>query len=85
MTYHVQHLVISMDTPSPPEALGRAVWLDLAGVNDANVGTGVKKVWAALYSKWGSDKPAGVKKSKQVASKVVKKVQMPTMPKAKGS
>ncbi|ORY32556.1 DNA glycosylase [Naematelia encephala] len=95
MTYHIQHLVITTTTPPPISASGQernAVWLDESGVEHANVGTGVKKVWAEVYGSWGSfearvkvaNKPA--KKAKKVdkdpvgGGKVVKKIMMPLMP-----
>lgn len=49
-TYHVQHLVITGELPPAPD---RAVWLGSSGVNAANIGTGVKKSWAAVYGAWG--------------------------------
>jgi A/G-specific adenine glycosylase len=56
MTYHVQHLVLSHpDTvPLPQLVNASAVWLDAAGVESANIGTGVKKVWTEIYGSWGS-------------------------------
>ena len=30
-----------------------SVWLDTAGVESANIGTGVKKVWKEVYGAWG--------------------------------
>lgn len=51
MTYHVQHLVIESEAQPPtPE---RGMWLAADEVEKANVGTGVKKVWAAAYGAWG--------------------------------
>lgn len=53
MTYHAQHLVFATDTNEPP-APAAGFWLDKDAVEHANVGTGVKKVWAAVFGKWGS-------------------------------
>jgi A/G-specific adenine glycosylase len=50
MTYHITHLTITTATLPATTAL----WLDGAGVESANVGTGVKKVWSEIYSSWGS-------------------------------
>lgn len=51
MTYHVQHLVIrGLEQPPTPD---RGAWLSAEEVERANVGTGVKKVWAAAYGAWG--------------------------------
>jgi A/G-specific adenine glycosylase len=62
MTYHAHHLVLSC--PQQPAlaasaAAARAVWLDSEQVEAANVGTGVKKVWAAVYGKWGTFEVGG--------------------------
>ncbi|KAL1413596.1 hypothetical protein Q8F55_001371 [Vanrija albida] len=51
MTYHVQHVVLADALPAPRS--DRAAWLDADAVAAANVGTGVKKVWAAVYGAWG--------------------------------
>ncbi|KAL7421720.1 hypothetical protein Q5752_003491 [Cryptotrichosporon argae] len=67
MTYHVHHLVMSSAVPPPP-ALAQAVWLDTASTEHANVGTGVKKVWAEVYGAWGSFEP-GRPKAKAGAKK----------------
>lgn len=57
MTYHVQHLVIeSEEQPPTPD---RGVWLSADEVEEANVGTGVKKVWAAAYGAWGKTERTG--------------------------
>lgn len=68
MTYHVQHLVLTSDDAAPPDTAATAarpmVWLDAQGVEAANVGTGVKKVWAAVYGKWGHFEPAKAKTGK---------------------
>jgi A/G-specific adenine glycosylase len=92
MTYHIQHLQIVSDNPPPEPKLDRAVWLDDQGVESANVGTGVKKVWAEIFGSWGNFEP-GVKKAKVIkrksevkiepvksGEKVVKKIMMPMMP-----
>lgn len=57
MTYHVQHLVI--DCGEQPPAPERGVWLTADEVEKANVGTGVKKVWAAAYGAWGKTERTG--------------------------
>lgn len=85
MTYHILHLVLASST-LPLSKTG--VWLDETGVETANIGTGVKKVWAEVYGAWGSfdscAKPAkGTKTAKKEVvtdGKVVKKVMMPQMP-----
>lgn len=94
MTYHIQHLIITTpdSTPPVPASTGReAVWLDATSVEKANIGTGVKKVWAEVYGSWGTFE-SGIKKkvinggSKRKAAevksegKVVKKIMMPMMP-----
>lgn len=56
MIYHVVHVVLTpppQDT-SPPPTLSTGIWLDSASVEASNIGTGVKKVWAATYGSWGS-------------------------------
>lgn len=99
MTYHIVH--VRLDLPALPSltTIGTersAVWLDEAGVEHANVGTGVKKVWAEVYGAWGSfeaggKKTARAKKSQTakgakaappelVSGKIVKKIMMPMMP-----
>jgi A/G-specific adenine glycosylase len=94
MTYHVQHLQIESTKPPPELRLDRAVWLDDSGVESANIGTGVKKVWAEVFGSWGNFEPGvGTKKPKAVkrksevkiepvknGEKVVKKIMMPMMP-----
>lgn len=59
MTYHIQYLVLEPTTPSaappaPKGAVRQALWLDSEGVEHANVGTGVKKIWSEIYGSWGS-------------------------------
>ena len=94
MVYHPVHLSFTTDCPDPPVLLNdRAVWLDDQGVEHANVGTGVKKVWAAAFGKWGTfevpaDVIAPIKKSKKAKlpevkaeGKIVKRIMMPLMPK----
>ena len=98
MTYHVQHLVINSNSPAPEAAEARVSWLSDEEVEHANVGTGVKKVWAAVFGSWGSLEPAkavkGGKPTKTVkkrksdvvavpGDKVVKKIMMPSMPSRK--
>lgn len=51
MTYHVLHVVLRSDS-IPPSSQG--IWLDEAGVESANIGTGVKKVWSQVYGSWGN-------------------------------
>jgi A/G-specific adenine glycosylase len=60
MTYHIQHVKFSRtdtdtdtDANPPIPADPRATWLKAEGVESANVGTGVKKVWAQVYGAWG--------------------------------
>jgi A/G-specific adenine glycosylase len=57
MTYHIQHLIIdrpeTTSDPIPCKA-ANARWLTAEEVENANIGTGVKKVWAEIYGKWGS-------------------------------
>nr|XP_019046116.1 A/G-specific adenine glycosylase [Kwoniella bestiolae CBS 10118]OCF25046.1 A/G-specific adenine glycosylase [Kwoniella bestiolae CBS 10118] len=56
MTYHIHHSIITTP-PSPsvlPTASRQGVWLSEEEVVHANVGTGVKKVWAEVYGSWGS-------------------------------
>jgi A/G-specific adenine glycosylase len=99
MTYHIQHLVIESTDPPPNTTDPRAVWLDDEGVEQANVGTGVKKVWAEGFGAWGKfeagakgasiAKKAKGKVAKPKAEvvkngdKVVKKIMMPSMPNRK--
>lgn len=99
MTYHVQHLVIESADPPPTTSDARAVWLDDLGVEHANVGTGVKKVWAEIFGAWGNFEagPKGTgppKKAKtnavkpkaqsvKLGEKLIKKVMMPSMPNRK--
>jgi len=66
MTYHIQHLRLESTSPPPEPQIDRAVWLDDNGVDHANVGTGVKKVWAEIFGSWGNFEPGlvGVKKAK---------------------
>jgi A/G-specific adenine glycosylase len=95
MTYHTQHLIISSQIPPPDPIAPRVSWLGDEEIEHANVGTGVKKVWAAVFGTWGSLEPAtskvtkkstkGVKKRKSevvavTGEKVVKKIMMPSMP-----
>ncbi|WRT66194.1 A/G-specific adenine glycosylase [Kwoniella shivajii] len=58
MTYHVHHFILSSTISDPPEILSTsprvAIWMDDNQVEHANVGTGVKKVWAEVYGSWGS-------------------------------
>jgi len=70
MTYHVQHIRIVSEDPPPELKLDRAVWLNDEAVESANVGTGVKKVWAQIFGSWGSFEPgASAKKAKVVKRK----------------
>ncbi|KAK6910252.1 A/G-specific adenine glycosylase [Kwoniella mangroviensis CBS 8507] len=79
MTYHIHHSVIT--SPAPPPILASAprstVWLDKVEVDHANVGTGVKKVWAEVYGSWGSfdldNAPKGKKIKKGNSSATKKK------------
>jgi A/G-specific adenine glycosylase len=96
MTYHIQLLVLESPHPPPAPKSDRAIWLDNEGVEHANVGTGVKKVWAEIFGSWGNFEPgSGEKKPKtkavkkkaesvkqkvQPGEKVVKKIMMPMMP-----
>lgn len=57
MTYHIQHLIIIHPDPALdpiPCKADNARWLSAEEVENANIGTGVKKVWAEIYGKWGS-------------------------------
>ena len=78
MVYHVVHLVMTPDGHSdPPQTKSTGVWLDAAGVESANVGTGVKKVWSAVYGSWGSfECGKGAPKSKSGGKK--RKSEAPT-------
>lgn len=86
MTYHVLHLVLKSSSCPPLPSMG--IWLDDAGVESANIGTGVKKVWAEVYGAWGRFEPADkpMKPSKKAKKevvpegKVVKNIMMPAMP-----
>lgn len=63
MTYHVQHVKFTnnntdpdpdtYDAKPPTPTDPRATWLAAEEVEGANVGTGVKKVWAQVYGAWG--------------------------------
>ncbi|WVQ82164.1 A/G-specific adenine glycosylase [Cryptococcus sp. DSM 104549] len=72
MTYHIHHLLLNTPGDAPPLLMSDnarpAVWLDAAGVESANVGTGVKKVWAEVYGAWGMF-VAGGKKAAPAAKK----------------
>ena len=90
MTYHILHVVLT--DPSAPAPPTDGWWLDELGVENANVGTGVKKVWAEIYGSWGSfdattrKAQKSAKKGKEVVrgdGKVSKKVMMPAMPSRK--
>lgn len=58
MTYHIHLLTLTSSGSEPPSIKPRtprpAVWLSGEEVEKANVGTGVKKVWAEIYGSWGS-------------------------------
>ncbi|WWC94008.1 A/G-specific adenine glycosylase [Kwoniella sp. B9012] len=78
MTYHIHHSIIT--SPTPPPILASAprstVWLTRDEVDHANVGTGVKKVWAEVYGSWGSfdlDNIPKAKKLKKGNSSAMKK------------
>jgi A/G-specific adenine glycosylase len=74
MTYHIQHLRLESTSPPPIPKIDRAVWLDDEGVDHANVGTGVKKVWAEIFGSWGMFEPgAPAKKGKVVKRKIASK------------
>ena len=85
MTYHILHL--SLSSSSIPSTKS-GIWLDEAAVESANVGTGVKKVWAEVYGSWGSFDPTfkqvkaakRAKKEASVEGKILKKLMMPVMP-----
>ena len=85
MTYHILHLTLSSSSPPSPKS---GIWLDEAAVESANVGTGVKKVWAEVYGSWGSFIPCVKqikveKRNKKQAGpegKISKKIRMPVMP-----
>ncbi|KAK4684776.1 hypothetical protein P7C73_g5390, partial [Tremellales sp. Uapishka_1] len=53
MTYHISHLVLSPSETELELKLDTAVWLSDTQVEQANIGTGVKKVWAEVYGAWG--------------------------------
>lgn len=74
MTYHVQHLILTSDTPPPTPDDPRAVWLDDEAVEHANVGTGVKKVWAEVFGAWGNLEPSkkGAANGQKAGSKTPK-------------
>ncbi|KIR33639.1 A/G-specific adenine glycosylase [Cryptococcus deuterogattii MMRL2647] len=100
MTYHIHLLTLTSSDNEPPSIKPRtprpAVWLNGEEVEKANVGTGVKKVWAEIYGSWGSFEESKMgavvakkekitnNKSKPPAAnkkgKIVKKVMMPAMP-----
>lgn len=87
MTYHVQHAVLSSDSDAPPEVKSeRAAWLDADEVAAANVGTGVKKVWAGVFGAWG--RFAAGKQAKPAKSapkpKATPKARIKATPKARG-
>ncbi|OXG55145.1 A/G-specific adenine glycosylase [Cryptococcus neoformans] len=58
MTYHIHLLILASPGNEPPSVKSKtprpAVWLNEEEVEKANVGTGVKKVWAEIYGSWGS-------------------------------
>ncbi|KAH9923296.1 DNA glycosylase [Amylocystis lapponica] len=53
-TYRAQWVLLEGGGPAPPAlaADARGAWTPLAGVADANVGTGVLKVWARVRALW---------------------------------
>ncbi|KAK8864250.1 A/G-specific adenine glycosylase [Kwoniella newhampshirensis] len=67
MTYYIYHYMTTSPTESPPaiktSAPANTVWLDEAGVESANIGTGVKKVWAEIYGSWGIFDPTSMSMS----------------------
>jgi A/G-specific adenine glycosylase len=74
MTYHIHHLVLATAELPGMVAGKTAVWLDDEGVQAANVGTGVKKVWAEAFGTWGTFEVGvgasrAAKGSKQVGKK----------------
>ncbi len=86
MTYHILHLTLPSSSPPP---LSKGVWLDETGVETANIGTAVKKVWTEVYGAWGKfdSETKSVKTAKRgkkeilpPEGKVVKKIMMPAMP-----
>ena len=93
MTYHIIRIVIT--SPLLPDSK-HGFWLDMEGVEKANIGTGVKKVWKEVYGSWGSFEVGtkseikkngankkSVKETKPTISaegKIVKKIMMPMMP-----
>ena len=50
MAYHIIHITLAVPTLPRPH---QGVWLDKSGVESANIGTGVKKVWKEVYGAWG--------------------------------
>lgn len=92
MSYEIEHVVVggqgaprprTAETGAPPMA-----WLSSTEVEQANVGTGVKKIWAAVYPSATTATAGKGKKRKAVATesqigsdgKRVLKVMMPGMP-----
>lgn len=90
MTYHVHHVILAADEdedskdsqgerqPPQPKTDRAAAWLNLEEVGAANVGTGVKKVWAAVYSAWGKADKAGKMAKAAKATKATKVGAKPT-------
>lgn len=81
MTYHIHLLTLTSPGNEPPSVKPKAprpaVWLNEEEVEKANVGTGVKKVWAEIYGSWGSfeESEAGAilaKKQKRTNNKLTK-------------
>ncbi|WVN88166.1 A/G-specific adenine glycosylase [Cryptococcus depauperatus CBS 7841] len=82
MTYHIFHIIVNTPTYSPFSIKDNAprpiAWLNAEEVEGANVGTGVKKVWAEIYGSWGSFEVSltgsAPRKKRKTCSQVTKKV-----------
>jgi hypothetical protein len=84
MTYHIVHTILT--TPNLPTA-HHSVWLDKDGVESANIGTGVKKVWKEVYGAWGRFDvcaPGGGTKAKALAAKKAFKKDQPERKRSAG-
>jgi A/G-specific adenine glycosylase len=96
MSYQIEHVVVGGQGEPRPRTTEagapRMAWLTSIEVEQANIGTGVKKIWAAVYPASGPGSQskkrkaaAAVKEPSGPDGKRVLKVVMPGMPVRNGS